>query len=112
MAVFQVQVDACTHAASALAGKYEPGEALTRWMQRYVDFITTKRGKSASVRLSAWSGSWVDDISPMRVSTTGRYVTFGAIAVQFANDGGRWAATPLRARPFRSQVVECLVFNI
>ena len=28
MAVFQIQVDACAHAASALAGKYEPGEAL------------------------------------------------------------------------------------
>jgi len=30
MAVFQIQVDACAHAASALAGKYEPGEALAR----------------------------------------------------------------------------------
>ena len=28
MAVLQIQVDACAHAASALAGKYEPGEAL------------------------------------------------------------------------------------
>ncbi len=44
VAVFQTQVDACAEAASVLAGKYEPGEALARWMQRYVDFITAKRG--------------------------------------------------------------------
>ena len=43
MAVFQIQVDASclAHAASALAGKYEPGEAPARWMPRYVDFIST-----------------------------------------------------------------------
>ena len=32
-----------------LAGKYEPDEALARWMQRYVDFITTKRGLAAAL---------------------------------------------------------------
>jgi hypothetical protein len=42
-------VDACAEAASVLAGKYEPGEALARWMQRYVDFITTKRGLAAAL---------------------------------------------------------------
>jgi AcrR family transcriptional regulator len=49
VAVFQTQVDACAEAASVLAGKYEPGEALARWMQRYVDFITTKRGLAAAL---------------------------------------------------------------
>src|SRR6202041_3357008 len=49
VAVFQTQVDACADAASVLAGKYEPGEALGRWMQRYVDFITTKRGLAAAL---------------------------------------------------------------
>lgn len=44
VAVFKTQVDACGEAASVLARNYEPGEALARWMQRYVDFITTKRG--------------------------------------------------------------------
>jgi hypothetical protein len=42
-------VDACAEAASALASKYEPGEALARWMQRYVDFIATKRGLAAAL---------------------------------------------------------------
>ena len=49
VAVFQTQVDACADAASVLAGKYEPGKALARWMQRYVDFIATKRGLAAAL---------------------------------------------------------------
>lgn len=49
VAVFQTQVDACADAASVLARKYEPDEALARWMQRYVDFITTKRGLAAAL---------------------------------------------------------------
>ena len=49
VAVFQSQVDACADAASILAGKYEPSKALARWMQRYVDFIQTKRGLAAAL---------------------------------------------------------------
>src|ERR1700761_227559 len=42
VAVFKSQMDACADAASVIASKYEPGDALARWMQRYVDFIGTK----------------------------------------------------------------------
>jgi len=49
VAVFQTQVDACAEAVAVLGGKYEAGEALARWMQRYVDFITTKRGLAAAL---------------------------------------------------------------
>jgi AcrR family transcriptional regulator len=48
-AVFQSRVDACADAASELATQYEPGEALARWMQRFVDFIATKRGLAAAL---------------------------------------------------------------
>ena len=48
-AVFQSRVDACADAAPELASKYEPGEALARWMQRYVEFIATKRGLAAAL---------------------------------------------------------------
>ena len=48
-AVFQSQVDACAEAAPMLASKYEPGEALARWMQVYVDFVATKRGLAAAL---------------------------------------------------------------
>jgi AcrR family transcriptional regulator len=49
VAVFKNQIDACADAASVMASKYEPGEALARWMQRYVDFIGTKRGLAAAL---------------------------------------------------------------
>ncbi len=49
VAVFQHEVDACADAAPALAAAHEPGEALARWMQRYVDLIGTKRGLAAAL---------------------------------------------------------------
>ncbi len=49
VAVFQTQVDACADAASVLAAKYGPGDALARWMQRFVDFIATKRGLAGAL---------------------------------------------------------------
>jgi AcrR family transcriptional regulator len=50
VAVFQSRVDACADAAPVLASEYEPGEALARWMHRYVDFIATKRGLAGALR--------------------------------------------------------------
>lgn len=48
-AVFRREVDACADAAPILATEHEPGEALARWMQRYVDFIAAKRGLAAAL---------------------------------------------------------------
>ena len=48
-AVFRHEVDACADAAKRLAGEHEPGEALDRWIQRYVGFIVAKRGLSAAL---------------------------------------------------------------
>jgi AcrR family transcriptional regulator len=48
-AVFRREIDACADAASVLAGEHDPGEALARWMQRYVDFISAKRGLAAAL---------------------------------------------------------------
>src|ERR1700743_3134120 len=42
-AVFRHQVDACADAATVLTAEHAPGEALARWMQRYANFIATKR---------------------------------------------------------------------
>lgn len=50
VAVFRHEVDECADAASALAAAHPPGEALSRWMQRYVDFIAAKRGLAAALR--------------------------------------------------------------
>lgn len=46
VAVMKSQIDDCADAAATIAAEHEPGEALARWMQRYVDFILTKRGLS------------------------------------------------------------------
>ena len=48
-AVFQREVDACAAAASALAAAHEPGEALTRWVRRYTEYVATKRGLAAAL---------------------------------------------------------------
>lgn len=52
-AVFRHEVDACADAAALLAAEYAPGEALDRWMQRYVDFIVAKRGLAAALHSGA-----------------------------------------------------------
>lgn len=49
VAVFRKEVDACAGAAGALAADHEPGEALALWMQRFVDFVATKRGLGAAL---------------------------------------------------------------
>src|ERR1700728_2524298 len=43
-AVFRREIDACDDAGPILAAQHEPGEALARWIQRYVIFIAAKRG--------------------------------------------------------------------
>jgi len=43
-AVFHGEMDACAEAATTLAAKYPPFEALAKWMQVYAEFISTKRG--------------------------------------------------------------------
>lgn len=49
IAVFRSAVDAAADAAPGLAATYPPGEAVAQWMQRFVDFIGTKRGLAAAL---------------------------------------------------------------
>ena len=49
VAVFRHEVDACAAAAEVLAAKHTPHEALALWLQRYADFIATKRGLAAAL---------------------------------------------------------------
>jgi AcrR family transcriptional regulator len=41
-AVFRHEIETCADAATRLAARHEPVEALTRWMQRYAAFLATK----------------------------------------------------------------------
>jgi AcrR family transcriptional regulator len=59
-AVFRREVDACAAAAPALAARYAPLDALTRWLERFAGFIATKRGLSAALH----SGDPVYDSLP------------------------------------------------
>jgi AcrR family transcriptional regulator len=49
VAVFQRGVDACADAATTLAAAHEPGEALARWLHRYTEFLSTKRGLASAL---------------------------------------------------------------
>jgi len=48
-AVFRREIDACADEGPALAAEHPPVEALARWLQRYADFIATKRGLAAAL---------------------------------------------------------------
>lgn len=48
-AVFQDEMDACARAATTIAQENPPFVALAKWMQVYVDLITTKRGFAKAV---------------------------------------------------------------
>ncbi|WP_316155097.1 TetR/AcrR family transcriptional regulator [Cupriavidus sp. BIC8F] len=43
------EVDACASAGAALAAQLPAGEALVAWIDRYVDFVTTRRGLAAAL---------------------------------------------------------------
>jgi AcrR family transcriptional regulator len=49
VAVFQRGVDACADAAPVLSAACRPGEALARWLERYTEFLTTKRGLASAL---------------------------------------------------------------
>ena len=49
VAVFRQEVDACADAAAALAAKYKPTDALSRWMLRFTEFVAAKRGLATAL---------------------------------------------------------------
>jgi len=49
VAVFRREVDVFADAGRVLAENHAPFEALSRWAQRYVDFLATKRGLGAAL---------------------------------------------------------------
>jgi AcrR family transcriptional regulator len=48
-AVLQREMDACADAGPALSAGHEPGEALAKWLQRYTEFLATKRGLATAL---------------------------------------------------------------
>ena len=52
-AVLRFEVDSCAGAAESLATQYAPFEALTRWIDRFLDLIIAKRGLAAALQSDA-----------------------------------------------------------
>jgi AcrR family transcriptional regulator len=48
-AVLQREIDACADAGPALAAAYAPGAALARWLHRYTELLTAKRGLATAL---------------------------------------------------------------
>ncbi|WP_213816655.1 TetR/AcrR family transcriptional regulator [Glaciihabitans sp. dw_435] len=48
-AVFRWELDECVAAATVIAEENEPGDALELWVQRYREFLETKRGLAAAL---------------------------------------------------------------
>jgi AcrR family transcriptional regulator len=48
-AVFQREVDACADAAPVLTAAHGPGVALAKWLERYTEFLATKRGLATAL---------------------------------------------------------------
>jgi AcrR family transcriptional regulator len=48
-AVFRREIDDLLAAAASLSGSCEPGEALDRWADRYIEFVATKHGLAAAL---------------------------------------------------------------
>lgn len=48
-AVFRREVDACADEAPRLAAAHAPDRALELWLQRYTEFVATKRGLAAAL---------------------------------------------------------------
>jgi len=49
VAVLQHEIDQCIDAAAELATALDPWEALLRWIERFSDFVGTKRGLAAAL---------------------------------------------------------------
>ncbi|WP_394553372.1 TetR/AcrR family transcriptional regulator [Agromyces sp. MMS24-JH15] len=48
-AVFRRELDECVADAATIAAQHEPGEALDLWVQRYREFLETKRGLAGAL---------------------------------------------------------------
>ncbi|MCU1476565.1 MAG: TetR family transcriptional regulator [Subtercola sp.] len=49
VAVLQNEIDECVDAAADLGATFEPWQALVRWLERYAEFVGTKRGLASAL---------------------------------------------------------------
>ena len=78
--VYRREVEALCAAADDLASHHSADMALEQWMQRFVDYIATKRGLAASLRILFNTNSAVFSDMSGRVSLALRQLVEAAVA--------------------------------
>ena len=78
--VYRREVEGLCQAADELAGLHPPDVALELWMQRFVDYIATKRGLATSLRLLLTTNSTLFSDTSGRVSQALRGLVEAAVA--------------------------------
>ncbi|QPC91984.1 TetR/AcrR family transcriptional regulator [Mesorhizobium sp. INR15] len=78
--VYRREVEGLCAAADELAQKYSSDVALEMWMQRFVDYIATKRGLSTSLRILITTNSTLFSDTSGRVSQALRQLVEAAVA--------------------------------
>ena len=85
--VYQREVEALCAAADELARRHPPDVALAEWMQRFVDYIATKRGMANSLRILLTTNSELFAASSGKVvQALGRLVEAAAAAGTIRGD--------------------------
>jgi AcrR family transcriptional regulator len=85
VAVYRHQVEACAEAGPALlASSSTPHEALTRWIDLFVDFLVTKHGLAAALQsdhagLQALHAYFLDRLVPVCAQLLGAAAAAGEI---------------------------------
>jgi AcrR family transcriptional regulator len=85
IAVYRHQVDACAEAGPALlAGSNAPHDALTQWVDLFVDFLTTKHGLAAALqsdnaRFETLHAYFLDRLVPVCAQLLGAAAVAGEI---------------------------------
>lgn len=78
--VYRREVESLCHAADELALHHRPDVALEQWMQRFVDYIATKRGLATSLRILLNTNSTLFSDMSGRVSLALRRLVDAAAA--------------------------------
>lgn len=107
-AVFRHQVDACADAAEVLAAEHAPGEALALWLQRYADFIATKRGLATALHsgdpaFATLPAYFSGRLQPMLEKLLDRAVASGEVRAGVKPDDLLWAISSLCVSAYDSQ---------
>ena len=88
-AVVKHEVDACVEAAVSLSDEHPPVDALTLWMERYVEMIMAKRGLAAALHsgdpaYEALPAYFLDRVTPALQCLLGSAAAMGGIRSDIA----------------------------